>query len=125
MALQRLYTGVPAMAENWSAIAAEVADAIASVGFPALLEERQESSGPEGNGFRLFHDITVIDDRIAKRDAGGMVTGRTRVLTMKGNGVTPEKGWRVEVRGEVHRIAQVMPLAPGGVDVLYDLEIEG
>lgn len=112
------------MSENWAAIAAEVAEAIASVGFTAYLEERVETSGPEGDAFRRIGDITVIDDRILQRDAGGMVTGTRRVLTMKGNGVAPEKGWRVEVRGQVLRIAQVMPLAPGGVDLLFDLEVE-
>lgn len=113
------------MAEDWAAIQAEVADAIASVGFTAYLEERVETTGSEGDSYRLIGDITVIDDRIARRDAGGMVTGTRRVLTVKGNGVVPEKGWRVEVRGQVHRIAQVMPLAPGGVDLLFDLELEG
>jgi hypothetical protein len=113
------------MSENWSAIAAEVADAIASVGFTATLEQKIETTGSEGDTYRAFADIIVIDDRIAKRDAGGMVTGRTRMLTVKGNGVVPEKGWRVQVRGETHRIAAVHPLAPGGVDLLFDLELEG
>lgn len=112
------------MAENWAVIQAEIADAIASVGFTAYLEQRVETSGSEGDTFRLIGEITVIDDQITQRDAGGMVTGARRVLTMKGNGVVPEKGWRVEVRGQVHRIAQVMPLAPGGVDLLFDLELE-
>ena len=61
---------------------------------------------------------------ITRRDASGMVTGTRRVLTIKGNGTVPVKGWRVEVRGATHRIAAVMPLAPGGVDLLFDLELE-
>jgi hypothetical protein len=113
------------MSENWSAIAAEIADAIGSVGFTAILEERLETDGPEGDTYRRVEDITVIDDQIDMRDAGGMITGRKRVLTIKGNGSVPKKGWRVEVRGEVHRIAAVRPLAPGGVDLLFDLELEG
>lgn len=113
------------MSEDWAAIANEIADAIASVGFTACLEQKVESQSSEGDAFRLVGDITVIDDRITRRDAGGMVTGTRRVLTIKGNGVVPEKGWRVEVRGQVLRIAAVMPLAPGGVDLLFDLEVEG
>jgi hypothetical protein len=113
------------MAENWTAIAAEVADAIASVGFTATLEQKIETQGSEGDTYRAFADIVVIDDRVTKRDAGGMVTGSTRVLTIKGNGVVPQKGWRVKLRGEEHRIAAVMPLAPGGVDLLFDLELDG
>jgi hypothetical protein len=112
------------MSEDWAAIAAEVAEALDSVGFTALLEQRVETSEPEGDSYRVVGEITVVDDRIVQRDAGGMVTGTRRVLTMKGNGVVPEKGWRVEVRGQILRIAQVMPLAPGGVDLLFDLEVE-
>lgn len=114
------------MSENWSAIAVEVADAIASVGFTATLERQCETEGPEGGAeYATVGQITVIDDTITRRDAGGMVTGSTRVLTIKGNGAVPQKGWRVQVRGVTHRIAAVKPLAPGGVDLLYDLELEG
>ena len=113
------------MSEDWTAIAAEVADAIASVGFTATLEQRVETSGPEGDSFNIVGDITVIDDTITQRDAGGLVTGSRRVLTIKGNGAVPEKGWRVQVRGRIHRIAAVKSLAPGGVDLLIELELEG
>lgn len=110
--------------ENWSAIQAEVAEAIASVGFTASLERQCETDGPEGGAeYATVGQITVIDDNITRRDATGMVTGETRVLTIKGNGIVPQKGWRVQVRGVWHRIAAVKPLAPGGVDILFDLEL--
>ena len=113
------------MSEDWAAIQAEVADAIASVGFTAYLEEMCPTDGSEGGEeWAQVGPITVIDDRITRRDASGMVTGTRRVLTIKGNGTVPVKGWRVEVRGATHRIAAVMPLAPGGVDLLFDLELE-
>lgn len=114
------------MSEDWAAVAVEVAEAIASVGFTASLERQCETDGPEGGAeYATVGQITVIDDTITRRDAGGMVTGSTRVLTVKGNGTVPLKGWRVKVRGTWHRIALVRPLAPGGVDLLYDLELEG
>lgn len=114
------------MSEDWAAVQAEVADAIASVGFSAKLERQCETDGPEGGDeYATVGTITVIDDMIRRRDAGGMVTGTVRVLTVKGNGTVPQKGWRVKVRGTWHRIAQVMPLAPGGVDLLFDMELEG
>ena len=53
-----------------------------------------------------------------------MVTGAWRVLTVEAGVVVPVKGWRVQVLGQWLRIAQVMPLAPGGVAVLYDLWME-
>lgn len=114
------------MSEDWAAVAVEVADAIASVGFAATLERQCPTEGSEGGAeYATVGEITVIDDRITRRDAAGMVTGTTRVLTIKGNGTVPLKGWRVQVRGTWHRIAQVMPLAPGGVDLLFDMELEG
>ena len=114
------------MAEDWAKVATEIADAIASVGFEATLETQCDDGGPEGGAeFAQVAPITVIDDMIKRRDAGGMVTGSVRVLTIKGNGTVPVKGWRVQVRGQWHRIAQVWPLAPGGVDLLFDLELEG
>ena len=116
------------MPENWTAIAAEVADAIASVGFAAVLEVPTVGpfDGPEGSEFDfLQYPVTILDDRITRRDVAGMVVGTTRVLTMAGNGVVPEKGGRVCVRDQWLRIAKVMPLAPGGTDLMFDLEIEG
>lgn len=112
------------MSEDWAGIAAEVAEAIASVGFAATLETQTATTGADDAPTFTEEAITVIDDQITKRDAGGMVTGSVRVLTIKGNGTVPVKGWRVQVRGSWHRIAAVRPLAPGGVDLLFDLELE-
>lgn len=114
------------MAENWAAVAAEVADALAEVGFAAVLEQPGTETGPDYGptpGAVTNHAITVIDDQIRRRDGTGTVTETVRVLTMAAT-VTPVKGWRVQVRGAFHRIAQVMPLAPGGVDLLFDVELE-
>jgi hypothetical protein len=114
------------MSEDWSAVAAEIEEAIASVGFAAVLETQCDPGGPEGGAeYAVNEPIIVIDDQIKRRDAGGMGTGTARMLTIKGNGTVPLKGWRVQVRGHWHRIAQVWPLAPGGVDLLFDLELEG
>lgn len=114
------------MAEDWAGIASEVLEAIASVGFAATLEQ-PNLEGPEYDpvqGEPTLHAVTVIDDQTRKRDTSGTVTGSTRTLTV-GSGVVPQKGWRVLVRGQWHRIAEVSTLAPGGVDLLYDLTLEG
>lgn len=115
------------MAENWSAIAAEIAEAIASVGFAATISQPGAETGPDYDptiGAATEVPITVIDDQIRRRDAGGAVTETVRVLTMSA-AVVPVKGQIVTVRGEELRIGKVMPLAPGGVDLLFDVEIEG
>jgi len=114
------------MSENWTAIAAEIADAIASAGFTATLEEPGAATGPDYDptfAAPTLRTVTVIDDQIRRRDAGGTVTETVRVLTMSAT-VVPVKGWRVQVRGQWLRIREVMPLAPGGVDLLFDCEVE-
>lgn len=116
------------MPENWSAVAAEVADAIESVGFTATLHRPGVENGPDYDpviGPETLIPVTVIDEMIRRRDGNGMVTETVRVLTVAATGVTPEKGWGVTVRGVYHRIARVMPLAPGGTDVLFEVELEG
>lgn len=113
------------MAENWAAIASEISAAIASVGFTATLVVPEAETGPDydpDTAAASEVSITVIDDQIRRRDAGGTVTETVRVLTM-GASVVPVKGQLVRVRGETLRIGKVMPLAPGGVDLMFDVEV--
>jgi hypothetical protein len=115
------------MAEDWAGVAREIGDAIADVGFAALLEQPGSATGPDYDpvrGSATLLPITVIDDQIRRRDGNGTITEAVRVLTIAATGPAPVKGWRVVVRGAYHRIAQVMPLAPGGVDLLFDIELE-
>lgn len=114
------------MPEDWNAVAREVAEAIASVGFTATLNVPNRTGGTEADP--IFGDptgtaITVIDDQVRRRDSGGTVTETVRVLTMSAQ-VVPVKGQTVVVRGETLRIGKVMPLAPGGIDLLFDVEVE-
>lgn len=114
------------MAENWAAVAAEVAGAFAEVGFAATLIEPGAETGPEYDptpGLETEHAVTVLADNIQRRDGNGVVTQTVQVLTVAANGVTPVKGWHVVARGQRHRIGAVYPLAPGGVDLLFDLEL--
>lgn len=120
------------MAENWAAIAAEVAAGIAEVGFAATIT-RPGTGGPkspEEVGFvpvpaPVTFTVTVIDDGIKDRYApGGLVTRQARVLTIAATGVVPQKKDVITVRGVDHVIQQIMPLAPGGIDLLYEVELE-
>lgn len=116
------------MAEDWAAIAAEVASAIAEVGVAATIT--RDSAGkthpwdqPAG-GATVFA-VTVIDDGIRDFHAqGGLVTRRARVLTIAATGVAPIKADVITLRGQDYVIDAVRPLAPGGVDLLFEVEIE-
>lgn len=119
------------MAEDWTAIAAEVSAAIAEVGFSATVT-RKGAGGPTSPIMVDFtkvpepdtFTVTVIDDGIKDRYVqGSLVTRKARVLTVSTAGATPQKDDTITVRGDEHQIEAVMPLAPGGVDLLYEVEL--
>lgn len=114
--------------EDWTAIAAEVAAAIDSVGFAATLQRataRQATpyDTPAATPGATFA-VTVLDDGVKDRYApGSMIVRRVRVLTIGAVGVVPAMSDTITVRGVAHRIEAVLPLAPGGADLLYEVEI--
>jgi hypothetical protein len=115
------------MPENWSSIAAEIATAMRDVGFPVTLQATAliDPASPDPvHGEPNEYEVHAIDDQIKRRDGNGTITETVRVLTVEASGVVPVKGWNVVVNCKRHRIAQVWPLALGGVDLLYDLELE-
>lgn len=122
------------MAEDWDAVANEVAQAIASVGFPVTLLRKGFAAGPEWEpvfGPDEEYTITAIDDNVRIFDRstladqpGTSVASTARVLTVGALGVVPQKGDRVVVKGETHVIAQVLPTSPGGAALLYELYLQ-
>lgn len=114
------------MSEDWAGIAAEIDEALNSVGFPATLHRTGTPMGPEYDPVwspETDFPITVVDSNWTKRDAqGNLLAQSVRLLTISAlNGVVPNKTDSVTVRGVRHALLEVMPLAPGGVDLLYDL----
>ena len=71
---------------DWASVAAEVATAIASVGFAATLEKPGAKTGPDWApviGAATQSTITIIDDTIQIMTAeGGLITAQERVLTV-------------------------------------------
>lgn len=115
--------------EDWTAIASEVADAIASVGFAATLT-RPSATGPvtpwdtTPPGDPDTFSVTVIDDGIVDRYIPGtLTTRRVRVLTIGATGVVPAKADKITVRGVTHEIEAVKPFAPGGTDLIFEIEL--
>lgn len=114
--------------EDWAAIAAEVAGAIASVGFAATLrrapiKQATPWDAPVDIAGEVFA-VTVVDDGIKTMfDRATLITRQARVLTISATGVVPAMDDLLEVRGVEHRVVAVMPLAPGGVDLLFEVEI--
>lgn len=137
------------MSEDWSAIAAEVEQAIRSIGdvsapdgYPATL--RKPPSGapaqPWGapTGSPTYHTVRVMVAERELRDINGTLIGQTkRTITISGAaGVVPSDDDRIAegitaeqatAAGDAavawQEIAEVRPLAPGGVVVLYEIDL--
>lgn len=118
------------MSENWSAIAAEVADALAEVGFVATLS--RTTGGPAtpwdtATPTVQTWPLTVVDDGIrttyARDPAGSLIPRTARVLTVAATGEAPRMGDVIVLADGEHEITQVAPLAPGGEVLLFDVSI--
>ena len=129
------------MAEDWTAIAAEVAEGIAEVGFVVALRKNglKPTDGHQADYVGpTFHELTVIDDNQKIRDtSGNLVKRSTRTLTVAVGGVVPEKKDRIKIKDavtfltnptdfgftEAFVIDEVRPFEPGGTALLYDIDL--
>lgn len=112
------------MSENWPAIAAEVAAALADVGFTATLTRLGPTTGPEWApvpGTPQTFTVTLMQDTITL----GMIDGSTvragdNLVMMAANGVVPTTADTITL-GSVMQVIRVEPFAPGGVDLFYEV----
>jgi hypothetical protein len=79
-------------------------------------------------------DIIAVDLNERLRDANGTLVGTTqrKLLVSTATGITPTKGDRVSVGitaavatddSEWHEISEVRPLAPGGLTLLWEVDL--
>lgn len=130
------------MPEDWNAIAAEVAEAIQSVsdvsqpgGFPIVLRRAGATTGPAWDpqaGAPVDHVLHAVESVRELRDMNGTLIGQTvRTLTVTAiPGIVPADDDRIAVGVAVAgddatwaEIAEVRPLAPAGVAVLYEIDL--
>lgn len=118
--------------EDWQAIAAEVAEALAEVGYGATLTRniatgpRYEWDGPADPVTQTF-PVTVVEDtattRYSRDDGGALIPRSVRVLMVAADGEAPRMGDRITLPDGQHEIARVAPLQPGGRALLYEVEV--
>ena len=80
-----------------------------------------------------LHEVTAIEDMREVRDMNGMLTGVTkRTLTVSATGIAPLKSDTIAVgvakadataQTDYEEILAVRPTAPGGVALLYELDV--
>ena len=115
------------MAEDWAAIAADVRSAIASVGAPVTVT-RQISPEPATPWDAVPIETTTfsvmaVDMGIRRRRQGESIV-EARVLLVAPGDIVPEIGDMVTVRDGEHAVMAVSPTAPGGVDVMFKVELQ-
>lgn len=118
------------MAEDWDAIAAEVAGALAEVGFTATLTRTTggaETPWGADAATVTTYSVTVVDDGIKTLTQpqidGALIVRTARVLTIATGTVIPAMGDTITLHGQEHAIVWVMPLAPGGVALLFEVHL--
>lgn len=136
------------MAEDWTSIAAEVDEAIRSVGstdegYAATLRKVTKSGGSvydpaSGTSTPGYTTLRVIESNIRERDRQGNLVGtKRRTITVAAvYGVVPEKADKialgmtkaeVEAAGDTavewQEIDEVYPLSPAGTAVLYEIDL--
>jgi hypothetical protein len=137
------------VSEDWSSIAAEVEQAIRSIGdvsapdgYPATLRKRPSGVPAKPydppTGLPTYYTVRVMVAERELRDINGTLIGQTkRTITISGAaGVVPSDDDRIAegITAEQattagddavawQEIAVVRPLAPAGVAVLYECDI--
>lgn len=134
------------MAEDWNAVAAEVEDALRSIGdisepdgHPAVIRQQtgeQVNPWDDPAGTPTYHEVRVLISDQELRDINGTLIGQTkRTVTISGAaGVVPHDDdtivlgmteAQVVAAGDAgvawKVIETVKPLAPAGVALLYEV----
>lgn len=129
------------MIEDWSGVAAEVADALKDVssdgdGYPVLLQRPGQFSGgiDAQRAEPSYHDLIGMMRRTDVRDGtAGAVTATQRRIMVNASGVTPQKSDRIALglragqqtdSTQWDTILAVKTVSPAGVPVYHILTLE-
>lgn len=116
-------------------IAAQVAKAIEEAGaeagggtpLTAILVQQGPPSGPEWDpqpGERIEHTITVVDTHRVVRAGGDMLGKAEHILRMAATGPIPAITDEVVIGGVTYAVADVKPLAPGGIVLMWEVKLD-
>lgn len=112
------------MAEDWSQIAAEVAEALGDVGHTGILL-RPTFTGPEYDrhpGPDQEIPVKLLGDTLAVHLLGSTtIQAGDRREMMAAEGTTPTPADRLQIGPTKYAIVRCEPFAPGGVALFYDL----
>lgn len=111
---------------NWQAEARDAAADLAEEGFQVTLHKRTGTGGSfyAPTHANTAHSLTVVQDVRRVVSVGGAMTEKSvRTLYAAADGPSVEKGDVVMIDGTEYAITEVRAVAPGGVPVLYELDL--
>ncbi|QDP60551.1 MAG: hypothetical protein Unbinned338contig1000_44 [Prokaryotic dsDNA virus sp.] len=121
---------------NASTLAAEIAAALAegsaAVGDGPLtvtIIRAGETTGPSydptiGPDQTFTVNALVSEFSVMERNASMIDATDVKLLVAAGQGVVPTSQDRVTLNGKTRAIKNVMPLQPGGADLMYSLQVQ-
>ena len=117
------------MAEDWGAVAADIAAALSDVGHTGTLIRSGGLGGDEWNPTPLpdvEHTVQLLGKTLSLMAVDGTaVQLDDRREMMAAGGIVPTNGDRLRIGDDTYTIVRAMPYAPGGVDLYYDLVLRG
>jgi hypothetical protein len=116
------------MAEDWTSIGNEVADALASVGFQVTHKRKTYAAGPNEwtNGAETSTQVSMLvvksDYSLFEIDGINVLATDERILVPVGS-VAPKVGDHFTVNSVELRVQSIKPLDPGGTAVMYEVQL--
>lgn len=113
------------LAEDWTAIAAEVAEGLGEVGVAARIVRKGEQTGPAYNPTfgpdELFPVTIVYDEYDTDEIDGTLILATDLKIIMSATNVVPTPADKLRADKD-YSIQRVMPLQPGGTPVMWELQ---
>lgn len=115
------------MPEDWTAVASDVTAALAEVGMAATLT--RPGTGPTTPwdatavtpGAALA--VTVMRDTWTRRKVDGALILADDMFFLMDSASAPTINDRLSIGGEEWRVVRVTPTSPGGVNVLFEVQL--
>lgn len=116
------------MAEDWNAIRSEIATALGDVGFTAQVRRVSRAAGPNawtpGSPTTTDTPVKVISGTFQFGQIDGtLIRSTDRKITVEAGQIAPTPEDKLVIGGVEHEIVAVMPLDPGGVALLYEIQV--
>ena len=114
------------MAEDWTAVASGVAEALGEVGFAAILQRPNTGPATPWDATAVVAGaqvaVTIMQDTYSLAHIDGALIRADDRRILMASDVVPTVADRLIIGSETLAIINVTPTAPGGVAVLFEVQ---